>query len=751
MTMEPEDKLARVEDKRLPTAATSPALPTIYSSTLETDQVHLRDYLRVLRKYRLTIFLFVLVTVLTVAVVSLRMPKRYEAVVRIAIDKESPTTLMKQNTVPEDPWGFQDYLRTQIRVMQSDTLAVETIHALRLDREPDFTGSGRGSPDEQGPGAVPHDRPLDTATESRLITRFQSDLQVTVVPNSWLVELRFYSANPELAARIANAHANNFIEHNFRTRYEATMKASEWLADQLRELRSKREKAEQQLVDYERRYNLVSIDEKQNVQTQRLADLNHELSLVEADRVARESLYRQMEGGQATALAGDPLVDKLEARLADLRGQHAEARTQFGPQHPRMQRLEEQIADVEAQLAAQRKVILSRLKSDYQAAQKREALLRELVNQQKEEVNQLNQRLIEYNLLKNEATTTKQLYEGLLQQLNEAGISAGLRSSNIRIVDPARVPFGPSSPNIFLNVLLAFCLSIPVGIALAFFREYLDNTIKTPDEVELHSGLPTLAMVPLADSLQSGYLLRSLEPSEDQNTRVALVTYQQPQSGMAEAFRSLRTSVLLSFPERPPRLLLVTSGQPVEGKTCTAVNLSVALAQRGGRVLLVDADLRKPSVHKYLHSDGKHGLSLYLSGALESDGDGLVEPTPIPNLFILPAGPVPPNPAELLSTGRMKELLARFAKEFDHVVVDSPPVLSVTDATVLSVLVDGVIVVVRSGQTTREILRHTRQLFFNVNARLLGVVLNGVDLRSVDYNYYYYKYYGYGYRQGRSR
>lgn len=748
--MEPEDRLARVEEKRLPSpAGSASSIPTIYASPVETGEVHLRDYLRVLRKYRLTIFLFVLVTVLTVAVVSLRLPKRYEAVVRIAIDKESPTTLMKQTTAPEDTWSFQDYLRTQTRVIQSDTLAAETIRSLRLDREADFVGTSVVQ--VTGPGAVPRDRPLDAATESRLINRFQSNLQVTIVPNSWLVELRFFSSNPELAARVANTHANNFIEHNFRTRYEATMKASEWLTDQLRELRARRETAEQQLVDYERRYNLVSIDEKQNVLTQRLADLNHELSVVQADRVAKESLYRQMESGQTNAVASDPLVDKLEERLADLRNQQAEARTQFGPQHPRMQRLDEQIADVEAQVAAQRKVILSRAKSDYLAAQKREELVRQLVDQQKEEVNQLNQRLVEYNLLKNEATTTKQLYEGLLQQLNEAGISAGLRSSNIRIVDPARVPLRPASPNVWLNMLLALCLSVPVGIALAFFREYLDNTIKTPDEVEFHSGLPTLAMVPLAGSLESSSLLRSLESSDGDNKRVALVTYQQPQSGMAEAFRSLRTSVLLSFPERPPRLLLVTSGQPVEGKTCTAINLSVALAQRGGRVLLVDADLRKPSVHKYLRSDGKHGLSLYLSGSLDSDGDGLVESTPIPNLFILPAGPVPPNPAELLSTGRMKELLARFAKEYDHVVVDSPPVLSVTDATVLSVLVDGVIVVVRSGQTTREILRHTRQLFFNVNARLLGVVLNGVDLRSVDYNYYYYKYYGYGYRQDRSR
>jgi len=721
-------------------------LLTRYPGGPDTDQLGLRDYLRVLHKYRLTILLFVLVTVLTVAIVSLRTPKQYEATVRLAIDLENQTTLVKDNPVPADFWSFQDYLRTQVRVLQSETLAAQTIRTLRLDREEAFAGPPE---EDKAAGPVPYEKPLDPARESLLIRDFQGSLAVVSIPNSHLVEVRFYSIDPGLAARIANAHANNFIEHNFRTRYESTMKASEWLSDQLRELRAKVEKADEELLDFERRYNLVSIDERQNVLTQRLSDLNHELSVVEAERAARESRLRQAESGQDAAVLEDPLVQKLQQTLADLRTQHAESRPQFGPQHPRMLRLEEQITDAEAQIARQQQAILARLRSDYEAALKREKLVRQLVERQKEEVNQLNQRLIQYNILKREATTNKQLYEGLLQQLNEAGISAGLRSSNIRVVDAARVPLRPHSPNILLNVLLALCLSVPVGIALAFFREYLDNSIKTPDEVERYTGLPTLAMVPLASTLSDGHYVKSLPAGSLDDSGIALVTYRQPQSGMAESFRSLRTSVLLSFPERPPQLLLVTSGQPVDGKTATSINLAVTLAQRGGKVVLIDADLRKPSVHKFLQADGSHGLSLYLAGS--HGRNGLVVPTAVPNLDILPAGPVPPNPAELLSTGRMKDLLHELARDYDHVVVDSPPVLSVTDATVLSVLVDGVILVVRSGKTTREALRHTRQLFYNVNARVLGVVLNGVDLRSVDYNYYYYKYYGYGYRQGRAR
>ncbi|MFQ5694791.1 MAG: GumC family protein, partial [Terriglobia bacterium] len=705
----------------------------------EGEEVHLRDYLRVLRKYRLTILLFVLVTVLTVAVASLRMPKTYEAVVRLAIDRESPTDLVK-NTAPADPWSFQDYLRTQIRVLQSDTLAVLTLRSLRLDREPEFAGQPEAN---EGGEALPEEKELKPADESRLIGSFLGGLRVVPVPSSWLVEIRYYSTNPELAARIANAHANNFIEHNFRTRYEATTKASDWLSDQLRELRGRVEGTEKQLRDYERRYNLVSIDERQNVLTQRLSDLNHQLSLAEAERVAKESEYRQAASGERGDLLQDALVDRLEERLAELRTEHAENRTRFGSQHPRMQRLEEQIADVEAQVAGERRVILARLQADYQAAGRRETMVRELVERQKGEVNQLNQHMVQYNILKREARANKELYDGLLRQLSEAGVVAGLRSSNIRIVDPARVPMAPYKPNVALNVMLALFLSVPVGIALAFFREYLDNTIKTPDEVERYSRLPTLAMVPLSEGPRPLRRLRSqaLDPKRAQS--VALVASRHPQSSIAEAYRTLRTSVLLSFADEPPRALLVTSGQPLEGKTTTAVNLAITLAQRGDRVVLVDADLRKPAVHHFLphrSRNGHQGLSLYLAGSQEiSDA---VMPTTIPNLSVLPAGPLPPNPAELLSSNRMKDLLATLARHYEHIVVDAPPLLGITDATVLSVLVDGVIVVVRSGQTTREMLRHAHQMLQSVGARALGVVLNGIAVDSVDYYYYYYKHYG---------
>jgi capsular exopolysaccharide synthesis family protein len=703
---------------------------------MDRSRTDLRDYLRVLRKYRLTILAFVVATLLAVALVSLRLPKRYEAVARIALDRESPTTLV-QDTMAVDRWGFQDYLRTQIRVLESETLAAQTIRALDWGREPALAERENA---RAVAGALALESGLGDQRESQLIRQFLDNLRVIAVPNTWLVEVRFYSTDPEQAARVANAHAHNFIEHNFRTKYEATRKASDWLGEQLRELRARVERADEQLHEFERRTNLLSTGEKQNIHTQRLADLNRELAVAEADRVARESRHRQAAASQGTGFLQDELLTTLSERLTALRARRAEGRTQLGPQHPRMRRLQEQIAEVEAQVRAQQQAIRNRLQADYEAALKREELVRQLVEQQKTDVNQLNQRLIQYNILKREAAAQKQLYDSLLQRLEEAGITSGLRSSNIRVVDPARVPLEPYSPRLGLNVLLALCVSLPLGIALAFLRDHLDNTVKTPDEVERYGALATLAVVPLADPLSRNHSVRALS-SAAEKSGVALVTHDQPQSPLAEAFRSLRTWVMLSVPERPPRVLLVTSGQPVEGKTSTAVNLSIALAQRGDKVALVDADLRKPSIHDFLPSNGSGGLSAYLAGA--QGADGLVATTSVPNLCVLPAGPVPPNPAELLSAERMRELLLRLGREYDYVVVDSPPLLSVTDATVLSVLVDGVILVVRSGTTTREGLRHSRQLLLNANARVLGAVLNAVDLRSPDYYYYCSKVYGY--------
>jgi capsular exopolysaccharide synthesis family protein len=360
------------------------------------------------------------------------------------------------------------------------------------------------------------------------------------------------------------------------------------------------------------------------------------------------------------------------------------------------------------------------------------------------------EKLVQYNILKREADTNKQLYDGMLQKLKEAGITAGLRSSNIRVVDPALIPTGPSRPNKTRNVMLSILVGLIGGIGLALLREYLDNTVKTPDDIETLARLPSLAVVPAlsnSNGKRNGRFAKLLKAPviAGKEARAELMSHNMPQSQMSEAFRALRTSLLLSQADHPPQVILMTSALPREGKTTAAVNLAVTLAQLGDKTLLVDADLRKPGINRALSLvDGKHaGLSSYLAGV--SSLDLITVPHPaITNLAAIPTGPIPPNPADLLSSRRLTELIAELRTRYKFVVIDSPPIMAATDAVILSVLVDGVLLVVRSGETPKEAFTRTRDLLAGVKCRMLGVVLNAVDASSPDY-YYSYRYYPYSY------
>ena len=369
-------------------------------------------------------------------------------------------------------------------------------------------------------------------------------------------------------------------------------------------------------------------------------------------------------------------------------------------------------------------------------------MLASALDVQKQEANHLNESAIEYNLLKRDAESNRQLYEGLLQKLKEAGVSAGLRSSNIRIVDLARVPTSPSAPNIPRNILLGLALGLFGGLGLAFVLEGLDNTVRTPEEAQIISALPSLGVIPLSSKLiaknrKNGHPRLSLSSRSSESTDcLELITFARPRSELAEAYRALRTSILLSSLGSPPKVILVTSALPQEGKTTTSINSAIVLSQRGGRVLLLDADLRRPSIHKALGLRNTSGLSTLMTGGDGSE-DAIVS-TEIPNLFALTAGPPPPQPAELLSSILMKSHLERWRQQFDHIVIDTPPALSVTDAVVLSVEADSVIIVVRSGQTTKAALRRVRDLLSHVNARITGVILNAFDLHSGSSYYYLY-------------
>ena len=409
----------------------------------------------------------------------------------------------------------------------------------------------------------------------------------------------------------------------------------------------------------------------------------------------KESVYRLAEGGDtesaaavATGVTQDKssastsaLLEKLQEQKADLKIQVAQLSTQFGPAYPKLAQLNNQIQEIDSQLQIEMKKVGGRLRGDYLAALQREKMLHVALEEQKQQQNKLNESAIEYSFLKRDFEANRTLYDGLLEKLKEAGVAAGLRSNNIRQVDMARTPGGPTEPNIPRNLGFGFCLGLTTGIGLAFLLEGIDNTVRTPEQAQAISGLPSLGMIPLGSRNNSEATSRGLTVAASKEA-VELITQSRPQSQMSEAYRALRTSLLLTSVGAPPKVILITSALPQEGKTTTSVNTATVLAQKGTRVLLVDADLRRPSIHKALGLGPRSGLSNVLTGGV-SLPDAICRSSVLPNLFVLPVGTPPPNPAELLASSQMVEVLAELRQHYDHIVLDTPPTLSVTDAVVL--------------------------------------------------------------------
>jgi polysaccharide biosynthesis transport protein len=729
----------------------SPSSSRVPALELTPREPHLYDYLLILRKHQWLILSFLMVVVTIVTVATFRMKPVYSASAKIEIDRENTTMLPFQGADSYDLMvDLDNYIETQSRILTSETLALQTIRNLGLAGNPEFSGDGSSEAIATGS--------LENQKLPPEIGAFLGSLTVKRIPNTRLMEVSFESTDPKMAARILNAHLLSYIDQNFKSGYDATAKASGLLQEELKELGEKVRLSEDARIQYERDNQIWAVDDKNdksnvNVTTERFADLNKQLTEAQSESLKKQALYEFAKTGDTDAvpqLRDNATLQDMQKKRADLAIQYSDAVNQYGPNYPKVQRLQAQMSEVDEQMARERKGIIAQLESEYRQAKQQEELLSHALDQQKLEVNAMSEKMIQYNILKREAEANKSLYDGLQTKLKEAQISSGLRSSNIRIVDPAMIPSTPTRPAKARNIALAFLVGLVGGIGLALLREYLDNTVKTPDDVENLARLPSLAVVPSfgdgsAEAKRNIFLRAATNGHEK---RVELVAQHLPKSQMSEAFRALRTALLLSQPDHPPQVILVTSALPREGKTTAAANLAVTLAQLGDKTVLVDADLRKPGVGRLLNlGNGKYaGLSSYLAGVSSLELVTVPHPA-IPNLAAIPTGPLPPNPADLLSSNRLSDAITELRKNFKFIVIDSPPIMAATDAVILSVQTDGVLLVVRSGETPKEAFTRTRDLLTSVKCHLLGVVLNAVDSSAPDY-YYSYRYYPYSYGYG---
>lgn len=709
-------------------------------------QPDLLHYVRVIYRRRWAATAAFAAVVITVALYTIAATPVFEARTQILIQPENPNVISFQEVLQQEK-GTNEYYQTQYTILRSRALVRRTLDALKMWQSPEFGGgdaktaslnvqnlvaapiawiAGLFSNGVETP-AVP---PIGESEEqSPVVDAFLARLTVTPIRNSRLVDIKFASPSPQTAAVVANAIAAQYIEQNLEYKFLSTREAADWLGGQLTEQRKKLEDSEQALQAYRERGNAVALEDRQNIVVQRLSDLSTAYTKARTDRIEKEALYNQLVALQTNrgaldsfpAVLANTFIQGLKTQLSDLQRQQAQFGERLGENHPDMIKLQSAIANTQARIDGEIGKVVQSVRSEYLAAQAQERSLSAELESQKNDALALNRTGIEYSVLKREAESNKQIYEALMQRAKETGISGELKTSNVRIVDEAQQPRRPARPRKTTNALLGLLGGLMAGLGLAFFLEFIDNRIKNPDEIQVHLGLSFLGLVPGL----SGQDLPG-EPLLDRGMP----------AHFAEAFRGIRTNTVFASEEVGPRAVLVTSTQPAEGKTVVAANLAIALAQTGQRVVLIDSDMRRPRQHEVFSVRATAGLSGVLAGVVKvSDA---IQQTGRKRLWVFPAGPTPPNPAELLGSERFKQLLASLRDHFDWIVIDSPPVMAVTDASVIAHMATGVLFVVGCEQTGRQMaLRAVRQLL-GARATFLGAVLNRVDL---DRHPYYYSHY----------
>lgn len=673
----------------------------------------------------------------------------YQATAQILIDKATPKVLPIKELVD---MGTQDF-QTEYQLLRGRALLEKVVAKLNLQKHPELQTGPTMSPWERFQRRFLGKVPSPTVDSDGIplppaVAAVRSRVTVEPLPGGRLVNVRFNAYDPQLAAQVANTLVELYIEQAVDFRFNTTSAATEFLSERLRDQKRKLEEAEKALQDFRRKHSLVNFDE-QGVTSDKVQALESAVMSARMNRISKETLYTQLRSlsaaqvAMSSAFLASPIAQKMKEEISTLKAEQAKLSENLGEKHPDMVRVRSEIKAAEDKLAAEGQNFIRGAQGDYQLAMNQETTLLANLDGARREALSVNSIAVEFGVLKREVESNRQLFDSLMSRAKETGLETELKSSNVRIVERAEAPGAPISPKHRRNYEIGALIGLALGIGLTLLFEHLDNTIKTPEEVKEHLGLPFLGMVPDV-AAKSGSTLPRPSP----------VILKNQTSAVAEAYRVLRTNLIFTSADAAGRALLVSSANPGEGKTTTVVNLAASLALNGARVLAVDADLRRPTMHQHFAIAKAPGLSDLIVGKCQASE--AIQTTRVKGLQVLPCGYVPPNPAELLGSASMKQVIHALRSHYDWVLIDTPPILAMADTPVLCPLVDGVILVIGAEVSRRPGVQRAIDQMLSLGAKITGVVLNKVNLEKNSYYYgqyygeYYRSYYADGSRRSRS-